>query len=57
LQRMEMRDGLGQRTEITFDGWKRNPTFAADTFRFVPPAGVDVIGEVKSGAEVMPLAD
>lgn len=57
LQRMEMRDGLGQRTEITFDGWQRNPSFAADTFSFEPPAGVDVIGEVKSGAEVMPLGE
>ena len=57
LQRMEMRDGLGQRTEISFEGWKRNPGFAADTFRFEPPPGVDVIGEIKAGAEVMPLGD
>lgn len=57
LQRMEMTDSLGQRTEIAFEGWKRNPAFAGDTFRFDPPAGVDVIGEVNRGAEVTPLAD
>ena len=38
-------DALGQRTDITFSGWKRNPTFAAKTFRFTPPKGIDVIGE------------
>lgn len=57
LQHMEMRDGLGQRTEITFEGWKRNPVFSTDTFRFEPPAGVDVIGEIKGGAEITPLKD
>ena len=57
LQRMEMRDGLGQRTEIVFEGWSRNPGFAADTFRFEPPAGVDVIGDINAGAEVTPLGD
>lgn len=45
LARMEVVDTLGQRTVITFDGWKRNPDFDAGTFRFVPPAGVDVVGE------------
>ncbi|MCC7096630.1 MAG: outer membrane lipoprotein chaperone LolA [Thermomonas sp.] len=44
LLRMEYEDALGQRTEIQFSGWKRNPTFAAGTFSFKPPAGVDVIG-------------
>ena len=38
-------DALGQRTEIAFSGWRKNPRFAADTFRYTPPAGVDVIGE------------
>lgn len=45
LSRMEIHDTLGQRTTIGFSGWKRNPTFAADTFRYTPPAGVDVVGE------------
>lgn len=45
LAKMEILDSLGQRTVITFSGWKRNPGFAAGTFRFAPPAGVDVVGE------------
>lgn len=45
LVRMDVTDGLGQRTTIAFSGWKRNPDFAATTFRFKPPAGADVIGE------------
>lgn len=45
LVRMEVVDTLGQRTEVAFSGWSRNPSFAAGTFRFVPPAGVDVVGE------------
>lgn len=44
LARMEVLDTLGQRTEIVFSGWKRNPTFSAKTFRFTPPKGVDVVG-------------
>lgn len=45
LARMLIVDALGQRTDITFSGWKRNPTFVAKTFRFTPPKGIDVIGE------------
>ena len=45
LSRMEIHDPLGQRTTISFTGWTRNPSFAADTFRYTPPAGVDVVGE------------
>ncbi|MEN1928122.1 outer membrane lipoprotein chaperone LolA [Luteimonas sp. MJ250] len=45
LVRMEVVDTLGQRTEVTFSGWKRNPAFDRGTFRFVAPAGVDVVGE------------
>lgn len=44
LATMQVVDALGQKTRIDFSGWKRNPTFAAGTFRFVPPKGVDVIG-------------
>lgn len=54
---MELFDTLGQRTEVRFSGWKRNPAFAADTFRFTPPPGTDVVGEVSEGAEVIPLGD
>lgn len=45
LAKMEITDAVGQRTVITFSDWKRNPSFARDTFRFTPPAGTDVIGE------------
>ena len=45
LARMEVVDTLGQRTEVAFSGWKRNPAFDRSTFRFVPPKGVDVVGE------------
>ncbi len=44
LAQMEYVDALGQRTRITFDGWKRNPSFAKGTFVYVPAKGVDVIG-------------
>lgn len=45
LVRMEVVDTLGQRTRFAFSGWTRNPGFDRGTFRFVPPAGVDVVGE------------
>ena len=45
LVKMQVVDALGQRTEIDFSGWKRNPAFPANTFRYAPPKGVDVIGE------------
>lgn len=44
LVKMQVVDALGQRTEINFSGWKRNPAFPASTFRYTPPKGVDVIG-------------
>lgn len=44
LVKMQVVDNLGQRTEIDFTGWKRNPSFPASTFRYAPPKGVDVIG-------------
>ena len=43
LSRMRVVDPLGQRTELTFTKWKRNPSFAGSTFRFAPPKGVDVV--------------
>lgn len=45
LTQLQYVDALGQRTAIAFSVWKRNPAFAADTFRYVPGKGVDVIGE------------
>lgn len=45
LAKMQVVDSLGQRTMFSFSGWKRNPSFARSTFRYVPPKGVDVVGE------------
>lgn len=44
LSQMEYVDALGQRTKISFTGWRRNPGFAKGTFTYVPAKGVDVIG-------------
>jgi outer membrane lipoprotein carrier protein len=32
-------------TTIKFTRLERNPKFAADLFRFTPPAGADVVGD------------
>ena len=45
LNRMAFTDLLGQRTEIVFAKWQRNPAFADGTFTYVPPKGVDVVGD------------
>ncbi|MEP7042005.1 MAG: outer membrane lipoprotein chaperone LolA [Dokdonella sp.] len=55
LQRMLFKDQLGNTTEIRFSDWKRNPKLAAGSFKFTPPQGVDVIGDVRPGAEVFPV--
>ena len=57
LAKMELTDGLGQRTVIAFGAWKHNPAFPAGTFRFTPPKGVDVVGSVSPAAQVTPLRD
>jgi outer membrane lipoprotein carrier protein len=57
LARMVFKDQLGNTTEIRFSAWKRNPAMPADTFRFTPPKGVDVIGDRDAGAEVFPAKD
>ena len=44
LATMQVIDALGQKTRIDFSGWKRNPSFPAGTFRFVPAKGIDVVG-------------
>ena len=43
LSRMRIVDPLGQRTELQFTQWKRNPAFARGTFTYAPPKGVDVV--------------
>jgi len=57
LERMTMQDALGQRTEIAFSQWRRNPAFATGTFAFTPPEGVDVVGERIESAQVTPIED
>ena len=42
---MELYDHFGQKTLIRFSDFKRNPKFAADTFSFTPPPGVDVVSD------------
>ena len=44
LARMQVLDLVGQKTEIRFEAWKRNPAFAAGTFQFKPGEDVDVVG-------------
>jgi outer membrane lipoprotein carrier protein len=55
LQRMELEDSLGGRTEIRFSQWRRNPPMDVARFRFQPPEGVDLIGDVDSVPEIRPL--
>ncbi|MGO4549877.1 outer membrane lipoprotein chaperone LolA [Lysobacter sp. 2RAF19] len=43
LKHMRIVDPLGQRTELQFSAWKKNPGFAKGTFSFAPPKGVDVV--------------
>ena len=45
LAKMQVIDAVGQRTEISFSGWKRNPSFIGGTFKYVPGKDVDVVGE------------
>jgi outer membrane lipoprotein carrier protein len=45
LESMQLHDRLGQVTTIKFTRLERNPKFAADLFRFTPPAGADVVGD------------
>lgn len=45
LREMILRDSFGQTTDIRFSDVQRNPGLPADTFKFVPPKGADVIGD------------
>lgn len=45
LRAMSLYDNFGQTTHIRFLKLERNPPLPAATFKFVAPAGVDVIGE------------
>ncbi|WP_428825231.1 outer membrane lipoprotein chaperone LolA [Azonexus sp. IMCC34842] len=45
LKAMELHDSFGQTTHIRFSRLERNPVLPAATFKFTPPAGVDIVGE------------
>jgi outer membrane lipoprotein carrier protein len=47
LASMFLADKLNQITQLMFSNSKRNDKFAPDLFTFVPPPGVDVIGQGK----------
>lgn len=47
LLALELDDRLGQRTRIDFQSPRLNASVPADTFRFTPPAGADVIDDAE----------
>ncbi len=44
LRRMEIEDRLGQRASLVFEGSRRNVPVEPAELRFIPPAGVDLLG-------------
>jgi outer membrane lipoprotein carrier protein len=44
LEKLEFVDNFGQTTTITLSKLEKNPRLPADAFKFVPPAGADVVG-------------
>jgi outer membrane lipoprotein carrier protein len=57
LKRMTVRDSVGATTEFRFSDWQRNLSLPRNTFVFVPPPGVDVIGESESNLDIKTIAD
>ncbi|MEO8802202.1 MAG: outer membrane lipoprotein chaperone LolA [Rudaea sp.] len=57
LQRMRFEDTLGNRTQIRFSDWQRDPKLPSATFTFTPPRGVDVIGDPTPAAVAYPVKD
>ena len=45
LAAMELRDSFGQATQIRFSAFNPNIDISDEEFQFIPPAGVDVIGQ------------
>ncbi len=45
LTKMEMLDSFGQTTRLKFNHMKVNIPLADRTFKFIPPKGVDIIGQ------------
>lgn len=46
ISKMILVDGFGQRTELAFSNVESNAKLPVDSFVFVPPKGVDVIGNM-----------
>jgi outer membrane lipoprotein carrier protein len=44
IKALELRDSFGQSTQIVFENLRNNVIFKPDSFKFVPPDGVDVFG-------------
>jgi outer membrane lipoprotein carrier protein len=57
LVQMELSDALQQRSVIRFRDWQRNGAIPPAHFRFVPPPGVDVVGDQGEDAEVFAVPD
>lgn len=45
LVAVEILDGFGQQSVLSFQDVEANPALPADTFRFTPPAGADVLAQ------------
>jgi outer membrane lipoprotein carrier protein len=43
LTTLEIEDGLGQRSVLTFQNWRSNTGITSERFRFQPPAGAAVL--------------
>ena len=44
LDKLSFIDNFGQQTVVSISRFEKNPALPADTFRFTPPKGADVIG-------------
>lgn len=47
LAALEIVDAFGQKSLVRFTNVERNPKFTPEHFRFVPPKGADIVGDVK----------
>lgn len=58
LRQMIMKDSFDQQTRLVFNSVIENPTLADDTFIFIPPEGVDVVGDAGfNDAVIMPVTE
>ena len=58
LREMRLLDSLQQRSVLRFSDWVRNGALEASLFHFVPPVGVDVVGDVgEEPAEVFAVPE